>query len=175
MSQGGGLVRSGPDLPSMCDVGICLAENGEGGESGLGGVEGAGSALHQNPTSRLTSEDVQLLMSVFPGPGGKTPSLGGPRTRGPSGRVSIEKYLEKRWDKATFPSVSKSVAYHVGKHGKGLSAIEYTQRAEMAFRDPAAGRASMADLQGRAAVRVQSDYGSGLFTPHGKIIWFHPR
>ncbi len=102
---------------------------------------------------------------------GRQPGAG---TVGPSGRVSTEKYLEKRWDKATFPSVAKSVEYHVGKHGKGLSPVQYTQRAVRAFEDVAAARQRTTDLLGREAVRITSEYGVGLFTPHRRVIWFHP-
>jgi RHS repeat-associated protein len=94
--------------------------------------------------------------------------------RGPSGRISTEKFLEKRWDKATFGSVEKSIEYHVGKHGNGMSAVEYTQRAMSAFNDSSARRTTASDLLGRPAVRVQSEYGSGLFTNQGRIIWFQP-
>ena len=95
-------------------------------------------------------------------------------TPGPSGRQSTEKYLENNWDKGTFGNVSKSIEYHVGKHGKGLSPVEYTQRALKAFDNALAKKTKTTDLQGRAAVRVDAPEGSGLFTPHGKIIWFHP-
>lgn len=95
-------------------------------------------------------------------------------TPGPSGHVSTEKFLEKRWDKATFPTVKKSIEYHVAKHGKGLSAVQYTQRAEAAFSHPSAVKIPTTDIQGREAIRLQSDLGNGLFTPQGKIIWFHP-
>jgi hypothetical protein len=97
------------------------------------------------------------------------------RAPGPSGRVSTRKFLEKRWDKATFPSVMRSVEYHVGKHGKGLSAVEYTQRALRAFDDSSATRQATTDILGRDGIKVVSDLGSGLFTTHGRIIWFHPK
>ncbi len=95
-------------------------------------------------------------------------------TPGPSGRLSTQKYLENNWDKGTFGNVSKSIEYHVGKHGKGLSPVEYTQRAQKAYANAAAKRTKTTDLQGRSAVRVDAPEGSGLFTPHGRIIWFHP-
>lgn len=112
-----------------------------------------------------------------------TPSIGGVgrigRLRGiigPAGRASIKKFLEKRWDKATFGSVRKSIEYHVAKHGKGLSAVEYTQRAVKAYGDPKALAITVKDLQGRTALQVTSkEWGTGLFTPRGKIIWFHPK
>ncbi|MCA9133592.1 MAG: RHS repeat protein, partial [Planctomycetales bacterium] len=47
---------------------------------------------------------------------------------GPSGKVSTKKYLDKNWDKATFGTKGKSIDYHVSKHGKGLSAVQYTQQ-----------------------------------------------
>jgi hypothetical protein len=98
------------------------------------------------------------------------------RAKGPSGEASTKKYLEKRWDKGTFPTVEKSIEYHVKKHGKGLSAVEYTQRGEKAFKDVGAAPSSTADRLGRPAVKVVSDkFGKGLFTPKGKIIWFHPK
>jgi len=104
------------------------------------------------------------------GPGGTS----GSTTRGPSGRVSTQKYLENNWDKATFGSVKKSIAYHVAKHGKGLSPVEYTQRALKVFADNSATRTAVTDKLGRAAVKVVSKEGSGLFTQSGKIIWFQP-
>jgi hypothetical protein len=88
--------------------------------------------------------------------------------------VSTQKYLENNWDKATFGSVKKSIKYHVDKHGKGLSVVEYTQKAISAFEDNSAVRQTTTDLLGRKAIRVKSGEGEGLFTPQGKIIWFHP-
>lgn len=124
----------------------------------------------------------QMMNMYFRSGGGSKKSAepssgtGSGGTPGPSGKLSTEKYLEKRWDKGTFGSVWKSIEYHVAKHGKGLSVVEYTQRAEKAFADAAAVRSTMADLQGREAVKVVSEiFGSGLFTPLGKIIWFHPK
>jgi RHS repeat-associated protein len=96
-------------------------------------------------------------------------------TKGPSGKVSTLKFLERRWDKATFGSVWKSIKYHLRLHGKGLSEVQYTQQAVKAFEDTSAVRKAVTDLQGRAAVGVSSQFGDGLFTPQGKIIWFHPK
>jgi hypothetical protein len=97
-------------------------------------------------------------------------------TPGPSGKASTDKYLENNWDKATFGQVKKSVEYHVGKHGKGLSPVEYTQAALKAFEDPKAKKVKATDVQGRPALKVSSEqYGNGLFTPQGKVIWFHPK
>jgi len=99
----------------------------------------------------------------------------GTGTRGPSGRESSEKYLEKNWDKGTFGSIKKSIEYHVAKHGGGLSEVEYTQRALNAFNDSGAARSAAVDKVGRAVVRVVSKEGTGLFTKAGKIIWFQPK
>jgi RHS repeat-associated protein len=96
-------------------------------------------------------------------------------TRGASGKVSTEKYLENNWDKATFGSVKKSIRYHVDKHGKGMSDVEYTQRAVKAFNDSSAVRSKTVDRLGREAVQVTAKEGTGLFTKAGKIIWFHPK
>jgi hypothetical protein len=93
---------------------------------------------------------------------------------GPSGRASAMKYLERRWDRATFPKAAKSIEYHIARHARGMNVIEYTQRAESAFADTSAARAVVRDLLGRDAVRITSSRGSGLFTPDGRIIWFHP-
>ena len=93
---------------------------------------------------------------------------------GPSGAVSSAKFLERNWDRATFGSIRKSIQYHVTKHGKGMSAIEYTQRALKALKDSKAIRSATTDLRGRKAVQVASKYGTGLYTKAGKIIWFHP-
>jgi hypothetical protein len=107
------------------------------------------------------------------GGGGEGPSS---PQKGPSGKESIKRYLEKRWDKATFGSVEKSIEYHVTKHGQGLSPVEYTQRAMKAFEDPSALRVATTDIQMRPALKVVSDtWGSGLYTKGGKIIWFHPK
>jgi RHS repeat-associated protein len=91
---------------------------------------------------------------------------------GPSGKASTEKYLEARWDQGTFGSVKKSIEYHVEKHGKGRSAVELTQSAEKAWRDTNTVKTATTDLQGRPAIKVRSEFGDGLFTPKGKIIWF---
>lgn len=122
---------------------------------------------------------INLYMSAAKSPGEKGPAKGSSASKGekgPSGQASTEKYLEKRWDKGTFGNVEKSIEYHVAKHGKGLSKVEYTQRAEKAFADLKAVKSSTGDLQGREAVKVVSEqFGTGLFTPTGKIIWFHPK
>ena len=103
----------------------------------------------------------------------------GSGTRGPSGRVSTEKYLESNWDKSTSSTVKKSIAYHLKQHvtrlGRNMSEVEYTQRGLKAFADSAAKRSPAMDKLGRAAVKVVSKEGSGLFTPQGKIIWFQPK
>ena len=93
--------------------------------------------------------------------------------------MSTEKYLENNWDKATFGNVKKSIAYHVKQHvtrlGRKMSDVEYTQRALKAFADSAAKKTPTTDKLGRTAVKVVSSEGSGLFTPHGKIIWLQPK
>jgi hypothetical protein len=93
---------------------------------------------------------------------------------GPSGRVSTEKYLESRWDKATFGLTKKSIEYHAEKHGKGLSAVEYTQQAENLFNNSEAKRAPTLDQLGRKAVLVRLGKERGMFTPNGKIIYYEP-
>jgi RHS repeat-associated protein len=116
---------------------------------------------------------IKVLDTINPtAPPVSPPTAGG---LGPSGRVSTQKYLENNWDKATFGSVKKSIEYHVRKHGKGLSAVEYTQKAMRAFKDNGAVREATTDLLGRKAIKVASQEGTGLFTPSGKIIWFHPK
>ncbi len=94
---------------------------------------------------------------------------------GPSGVASINKFLNKNWDKGTFGATKKSIEYHVLKHGKGLTPIQYTQRALQAFSDNNSIKNKVKDLSGKAAIKVISKYGSGLYTPKGKIIWYHPR
>jgi RHS repeat-associated protein len=94
---------------------------------------------------------------------------------GPSGRVSTGKYLERNWDRGTFGATKKSIEYHLKKHGKGMSAVEYTQRALKAFRDSSAVRSMTRDLRGRRAIHITSKHGAGLFTKTGKIIWFQPK
>ena len=112
---------------------------------------------------------------VDPPPIGSMPVGTGTTNPGPSGQVSTQKYLEKNWDKATFGSVKKSIDYHVGKHGGGMSPVEYTQRALKGFNDTGAVRQPAMDKLGRAAVQVMSNEGTGLYTQTGKIIWFHPK
>src|SRR5882724_137480 len=103
----------------------------------------------------------------------------GTGTRGPSGRESTEKYLEKNWEKSTFANAKKSIEYHLKQHvtrlGRNMSEVEYTQRALRAFADSAARRSPAIDKLGRAAVKVISKEGNGMFTPQGKIIWFQPK
>jgi hypothetical protein len=95
---------------------------------------------------------------------------------GPSGKHSTARYLAKRWDKGTFGNVTKSIEYHLARHGMGMSAVQYTQRAMKAFADPLARIRRVTDKQGRSAIRLISpNFGEGLFTPHGRIIWFHPK
>jgi hypothetical protein len=93
---------------------------------------------------------------------------------GPSGVLSTAKYLLSRWDKATFTTVWKSIQYHLAKHGGGLTAVQYTQQAMKAFADSAATVTKVTDKLGRPAVRVVSEFGQGLFTRQGRVIWFQP-
>ena len=116
-------------------------------------------------TYRLTAEEIANSLPVG----------GGGANRGPSGRVSTGKYVEKNWDKSSFGNVRKSIEYHLRKHGQGLSEVEYTQRAIRVFQDRTAVRSAVRDIAGRAAVKVVSKEGTGLFTKTGRIIWFHPK
>jgi len=125
----------------------------------------------QYENGRLHELSVDEAIQAWANVSGSSSSSG--PTKGPSGKVSTEKYLEKNWDKATFGSIKKSIAYHVGKHSK-LSAVEYTQRALKAFADASATKTPTTDMLGREAIKVVSKEGSGLFTKAGKIIWFHP-
>lgn len=123
-------------------------------------------------TDQIRSGRIRIIPPEMGAPG-----LGGGTTgnKGPSGSVSTQKYLDKHWDKSTFGSIKKSIEYHVKKHGKGLSEVEYTQRALKLFKDNSASRVNMKDHLGRAAVKVTGSEGAGLFTKGGKIIWFHPK
>ncbi|QDU14108.1 tRNA3(Ser)-specific nuclease WapA precursor [Gimesia maris] len=113
-----------------------------------------------------------MIVAVQPGP--RCPGKGFKGGLGPSGKVSTRKFLNKWWDKATFGTKTKSIQYHVAKHGKGLSQVKYTQQAIKAFKNPAAQKVKTFDLQGRPALKVNAPEGRGLFTPNGRIIWFHP-
>jgi len=139
-------------------------------------VEEVAKQLAWSVTKAAQMINMYMSATKSPGEKGPTQSSASKGEKGPSGQASTEKYLEKRWDKGTFGNVEKSIEYHVAKHGKGLSKVEYTQRAEKAFSDLKAVKSSTGDLQGREAVKVVSEeFGAGLFTPHGKIIWFHPK
>jgi len=96
---------------------------------------------------------------------------------GPSGALSTNKFLAARWDQGTFTTVWKSIDYHLARHGQGLSAVEYTQRAMKALGDSSATIRRVTDrFSGRSVLRVFStEFGEGLFTLQGRIIWFHPR
>lgn len=100
---------------------------------------------------------------------------GGSTNKGPSGKVSTKKYLEKNWDKGTFPTKQKSIDYHLEKHGKGLSPTQFTQKGQQCFNNPNAAKSWAKDKSGNDAIKVWSSEGTGLFTPKGKIIWFHPK
>lgn len=88
----------------------------------------------------------------------------------------ILQWLEE--DKASFGNKKKSIAYHLEKHGipKGMTAVSYTQRAMANWADKGATRRAVTDARnGSSLVHVESSKGVGLYTPHGRIIWFHPR
>jgi hypothetical protein len=108
-----------------------------------------------------------------------SPKEAGPSTApreeiGPSGRVSTRKYLDKNWDEATFGTKGKSIDFHVGKHGKGLSPVQYTQQALKAFKNSAAKKSQNIRLAGTASTKsrlsgrqriVHTDWQNHLVSP----------
>ncbi|MGI8544188.1 MAG: RHS repeat domain-containing protein [Aridibacter sp.] len=129
--------------------------------------------LHENGDLERVSDDLAreaLNLDSVP-----LPASAPTNNVGPSGKVSTKKYLEKNWDKATFGNTQKSIQYHLKKHGKGLTATQYTQKALKAFKDSGAVKTTITDNLGRKAVQVVSKHGKGLYTSSGKIIWFQPK
>ena len=47
--------------------------------------------------------------------------------------TSAGKYLSNSWHKGTFPNKMQSVKYHLGKHGAGRTATQYTKDAQSFF------------------------------------------
>jgi RHS repeat-associated protein len=162
------LVQEGVTLPGQLTIGDQL---------NLAFAKGAGTI------AELTTEELQW--AIVAGVAGKIKKLDdlvdankAKKVAGPSGKKSLNKYLNKRWDKATFNTVEQSIEYHYKKHvinaGKDITIIELTQIAERVYRDTKAFRRIITDRKGRKAVKIISELGEGLYTTGGKIIWFHP-
>jgi RHS repeat-associated protein len=109
---------------------------------------------------------------------------GGPRivpiTRRDLGRLgtSLSKWLERSWEKSTFPDWRGSLTHHYNKHvverGRDMNIIDYTRAAQANWSNPNAVRAPTVDALYRPAVEVRSSHGWGVYTPRGKIITFEP-
>ena len=65
-----------------------------------------------------------------PGPSNVTPGPNGMNALSASGRA---RYTVKNWHSGTFPNRSQSITYHLGKHGRGRTAFQYTRDAQDFF------------------------------------------
>jgi hypothetical protein len=75
------------------------------------------------------------------------------------------KRLMRRWDRATFPTISAAIRYHARKHGFDVDVWTYLRRAA-AFRNRSARKAALPD----GAVRYRRSNGEFLIERRHKII-----
>lgn len=75
------------------------------------------------------------------------------------------KRLMRRWDRATFPTISSAIRYHARKHGLDIEIWTYLRRAD-SFKNKGARKAILPD----GAIRYRRSNGEFLFERRHKII-----
>lgn len=90
-------------------------------------------------------------------------------------------YLFDTWHRATFNSRLESIRYHLGRHGRGRSAVEYTRDAMRFFSQHGHQGKPVILRDGTAGVRIQTKLTDpsgairrigGFWTEHGKLVTF---
>ena len=90
------------------------------------------------------------------------------------------KYLNDSWYKGTFPNKTQSLKYHLGKHGKGRTATEYTKDAMNFFgkNSHLGKKVTLKDgtpgikIQTKTKVDGKTQQTGGYWTQDGKLVTF---
>ncbi|MFV2022930.1 polymorphic toxin-type HINT domain-containing protein [Micromonospora sp. LOL_023] len=80
------------------------------------------------------------------------------------------------WSPATFGSADESAIYHLNKHGKGRTLVEYTAEARALWdKTPTADRVPWELGDGSVGWKIRGGFrgGEGIYTNDGKIVTWH--
>lgn len=101
--------------------------------------------------------------------------------KGADEAFSAGKYLNDTWYKSTFPNRTQSVQYHLAKHGKGRTAVEYTQDAMDFFAQNRSLGQSVILRDGTAGIKISTKQPlpgggfqrvGGYWTNDGSLVTF---
>ncbi|WP_460744696.1 RHS repeat-associated core domain-containing protein [Mariniluteicoccus endophyticus] len=96
-------------------------------------------------------------------------------------KQSSGRYLNDTWHKATFENRTRSVQYHVNKHGNGRTAVQYTQDAMKFYAQNRSLGQSVTLRDGTAGVKISTKQAlpgggvrrvGGLWTKSGRLVTF---
>lgn len=93
--------------------------------------------------------------------------------------VSGGQYLFNTWHKGTFENRTRSVNYHLARHGKGRSAVEYTRDAMDFFAANRSLRVPVILKDGSAGIKIATKQPgggvqkvAGYWTSDGRLVTF---
>lgn len=101
--------------------------------------------------------------------------------KGADEAFSAGKYLNDTWYKSTFPNRTQSVQYHLAKHGKGRTAVEYTQDAMGFFAQNRSLGQSVILRDGTAGIKISTKQPlpgggtqkvGGYWTNDGRLVTY---
>jgi hypothetical protein len=79
------------------------------------------------------------------------------------------------WHSGTFPSRAASIRYHFGKHGGGMSLLDYTRQAQGFYtRNAAVAQWGQWNPNWAPSFRMMADGYKGYYTAEGKILTYFP-
>jgi hypothetical protein len=87
-----------------------------------------------------------------------------------------KQYVKKRWFRGTFNSELDSAAYHLNKHGGGMTIQEYTRMAQDFFKRNWRSGEIVKSYDGTMdlfKINIK-DGGMGIFTGDGQVVTFQP-
>ncbi len=125
-----------------------------------------------------TLNDILLGAGGFAG--GVPPGVGSPES---IAGITSEggRYLAENWHQGTFPTITQSIRYHLAKHGKGRTAMQYTQDAMSYFRKNRHLGDTVVLKDGSAGIRIQTKVTvpsqkprkiGGYWTSDGRLVTF---
>jgi len=81
----------------------------------------------------------------------------------------------RAWDKASFPTVAKSLRYHYGAHGTGQGILNFTREAKELLNANKALATPKLLATGEMGIKIKTKTHFGIYTDKGKIITYGPR